>query len=285
MSYAVRNTLILLLFFTVIAGGGGAYIHFVQKSDLEELDQIVSEKQDEYNRMSDIVEMYPHLQSSVVRAEEFIETYDKTLFPTNNPDQIYRYLAEINGNWPRVEFNFVFEDSTEQDQYGIVNTSITGVGSYRAVYNFINRIENSRPVQKIANIQISPINQVGEYGTANFTFDLSSYYNLSDIIEASNEELQIAFRSPQLFYNPFYPLIRDIEPNEENLTNVENSRLLSVSSLRIFLRNQDGRLVNLSPNDQVYLGRLQTIDVERGSASFRLNKGGIIEEITLEVRR
>jgi len=285
MSYAVRNTLILLLFLTLIAGGGIAYLHFVQKSTIESLEESVGEKQIEYNRMSVIAENFPVMESSVNRAEEFIDTYDKTLFPTSNPDQIYRYLAEINFDWPRVEFNFVFGDSTTHDQFGIVSSSITGMGSYRAVYNFINRIENSRPVQKIGNIQFSPINQVGQYGNANFSFDLRSYYNRSDIFETSDKELLIALRSPQLFHNPFFPLIRDVEPNEENLTDVENSRLLGVSSSRIFLRNQDGRLVNLILNEPVYLGTLQAIDAQRGRASFRLNKGGIIDEIILEVRR
>lgn len=285
MSYALRNTLILLLFFVVIAGGGLLYIHFIQKSAIVEFEESVGEKQIEYNQMAVIAENFPVMESALARAEEFIDTYDKSLFPTSNPDQIYRYLAEINSDWPRVEFNFAFGDSTTQDQYGIVTSSITGVGSYRAVYNFINRIENSRPVQKINNIQVSPINQVGQYGNANFTFDLRSYYNRSDIFETSDEELPIALRSPQLFHNPFYPLIRDVESNEENLTNVENSRLLGVSSSRIFLRDQDGRLVNLSLNDPVYLGNLLAIDVQRGSALFRLNKGGIIEEITMEVRR
>ncbi|MEX2368057.1 MAG: hypothetical protein WD510_01005, partial [Balneolaceae bacterium] len=66
--------------------------------------------------------------------------------------------------------------------------------------------------------------------------------------------------------------------------NIESSRLIGISSSRIFLRDQNGRLVNLSVNDRVYLGSLEAIDVQEGRATFRLNKGGIIEAVTLEVQ-
>ncbi len=285
MTYALRNTLLLLLFFVIIAGGGASYIYFVQKSAIEELEESLAEKEAEYEQLSAIAETYPVMLDGVERAESFIENYNKTLFPTNDPDQIYKFLAELNMVWPRVEFNYVFNDSTNMDQYGIVTSSLSGMGSYRAIYNFVNRIENSRPVQKVNNLQVSPINQIGEYGNANFTFQVHSYYDRTNQFETTEEDLLASIRDPEMFHNPFFPLIRDIEPNEDNLTDVENSRLIGVSSSRIFLRNQEGQLVNLTPNAEVYLGRLQAIDVQRGSAMFRLNKGGIIEEVTLEVRR
>jgi len=285
MTYAIRNTLILLVFLLLITGGGFAYIYFFQVGSIENLQAEVDEKESEFNEKSAIADTYPVLLSAVESAEDFIENYDKTLFPDSNPDQVYRFLSEINANWPRVEFNYIFNDSTEQDLYGIVNSTISGVGSYRAIYNFINRIENSRPVQKVRNIQLSPIQQLGQYGDANFNFELQSYYNRSEHFNPRQEDLLVALNDPSLFHNPFFPMIRDIEPNEDNLTDVENSQLIGVSNSRIFLRNQDGQLVNLSLNEQVYLGSLQNINVQQGSATFRLNKGGIIEEITLEVRR
>lgn len=285
MSYALRNTLILLLFFVIIAGSGFSYIYFIQKSTIEELEETLAQNESEYEELSTIAETYPFMESAVESAEAFIDNYDKTLFPTNDPDQIYKFLSEINMEWPRVEFNFIFNDSTTLEQYGIVSSTISGLGSYRAIYNFVNRIENSRPVQKVSNIQLTPINQLGEYGNSNFSFDVQSYYARSDEIEVSEEDLVMVYRNPDLFHNPFYPLIRDIEPNEDNLTNVENSNLIGISSSRIFLRNQDGQLVNLSMNDPVYLGRLVSINVQSGQAIFRLNKGGIIEDVTLEVRR
>jgi hypothetical protein len=285
MSYALRNTLILLFFFLLLAGGGISYIYFVQNSQIEELEEDLAANRAEYNELSAIADNYPFVQQAVESAEEFIENYDKSLFPTHQPDQIYKFLSEINFTWPRVEFNFNFTDSSNVEQYGIITSSVSGLGSYRAIYNFINHIENSMPVQKIRNLQISPINQVGEYGNANFTFDIDSYYDRSNYFDTEEEDLFMAMSEPVMFHNPFFPLIRDIEPNEDNLTDVENSRLIGLSNSRIFLRNQQGELVNLMEGDQVYLGNLRNINVQTGTATFRLNKGGIIEDVTLEVRR
>jgi hypothetical protein len=285
MSYALRNTLILLFFFILLAGGGISYIYFVQNSQIEELEEDLAANRAEYNELSAIADTYPFVQQAVESAEEFIENYDKSLFPNHQPDQIYKFLSEINFTWPRVEFNFTFSDSSNVEQYGIITSSVSGLGSYRAIYEFINHIENSMPVQKIRNLQISPINQVGEYGNANFTFDIDSYYDRSNQFNTEEEDLFMAMREPALFHNPFFPLIRDIEPNEENLTDVENSRLIGLSNSRIFLRNQQGELVNKMVGDPVYLGILRAINVQAGTATFRLNKGGIIEDVTLEVRR
>ena len=285
MSYAIRNTLILLFFFILLAGGGISYIYFVQNSQIEELEEDLAANRAEYNELSAIADTYPFVQQAVESAEEFIENYDKSLFPNHQPDQIYKFLSEINFTWPRVEFNFTFTDSSNVEQYGIITSSVSGLGSYRAIYDFINHIENSMPVQKIRNLQISPINQVGEYGNANFSFDIDSYYDRSNYFDTEEEDLFMAMREPGLFHNPFFPLIRDIEPNENNLTNVENSRLIGLSNSRIFLRNQQGELVNLVQGDPVYLGSLVSINVQAGTATFRLNKGGIIEDVTLEVRR
>ncbi|MEX2574003.1 MAG: hypothetical protein WD317_06880 [Balneolaceae bacterium] len=285
MSYGVRNTLILLIVFALLGGGGFSYIYFIQKSEIDDLQAVHNEKREQYEEMRAVAEKFPVMQTAVERAEDFIGSFDKSLFPTNDPDRIYRFLSELNTDWPRVEFNFVFNDSTTLDQYGIVSSTLTGVGSYRSVYNFINRIENSGPVQKINELVLSPTNEAGEYGNASFSFVLDSYYDRSDSFETSEGDQQVSMQSPARFHNPFYPLIRSIEPNEENLTNVEDSRLIGVGNSRIFLKNQEGRLINLTLNDPVYLGRLQMIDAREGRAVFRLNKGGIIEEITMEVQQ
>jgi len=284
MSYGVRNTLLLLLFFLLLCGGGMSFIHFIQKAEIQQLELNLQERTQEFEQMSQIVQIYPILESAIDQSETFLANYNKNLFPTHNPDQIFRYLSELNTHWPRIEFNFVFNDSTTHGEYGVVRTTINGNGSWQGVYDFMNRIENSRPVQRISDVQISPVHVAGEYGRVNFNFTLRSYYDRRSPLKADWEELLIAMRNPDQFHNPFFPMIRDVDPNEDDLVDVESSRLLGVGTSRVYLRNQRGELVRLSINDQVWLGRLESINVRRGEARFRLNKGGIIEEVTLEVQ-
>lgn len=283
MSYAIRNTIILLVVLSLILGGGYAFFEFVQKPQIEALNQDISQLDIAYSSLSETASLLPSTLEYYEESKVFIESFEKTLFDNNNPDETYRFLSIINATDP-LEFDFVFNDSTRADQYGILQSQVDGQGSYRSVINFITRIENSEPVQKVSNIVITPINEVGNYGNVNFNFQLQSYYDRENLLSTRqtpgvSEFVQLSRQ------NPFYPLIRNVEPNDENLVNVEESSLVGIGRNKVYLLNQEGRMVTLLQNDKVYLGRLMSLDMNAGEAVFQLNKGGIIESITLEVER
>jgi len=283
MSYAIRNTIILLVVLFTIIGSGYSYIHFVQKSEIEELNKKVSELQQDYNQKSEIAAQLPVIQNQYDAAREFVENFDKALFSSNNPDDVYAFLIELSPGIDNPEFDFVFNDSTINEKYGVINASINGSGNYISAFNFINRIENSQAVQKINNINITPVGEVNNYSRVTFNFNLSSFYDRTSTLEKTGFFTYL--RPVDNFSNPFFPLIRDIPPNEDNLTNVENSRLVGITAKSVYLINQNGRMVQLNINDPVFLGNLERIDLRAGQAIFRLNKGGIVEMVTLEVER
>lgn len=283
MSYAIRNTIILLVALLVIYGSGYAYMHFFQKTVIEELEQNIQTRQAEYDEKSTIASYVPGLREQFSAAENFVNNYEKTIFAGDQPDEVFRFLTLINTG-PNLDFDFTYQDSTVTDDYGIIQTGVVGSGGYRGFLTFINRIENSDPVQKINNISISPINDPARYGQVNFEFRLDSYYDRLGYFDTDRTP-GIASRSVQSLHNPFFPLIRDLEPNVDDLINVEASRLVGVGNSRIYMLNQEGTMVTLQAGDRVYLGRLESINVQQGNAVFRLNKGGIIELITLEVER
>ena len=66
---------------------------------------------------------------------------------------------------------------------------------------------------------------------------------------------------------------------------IEQSRLIGLTSTRVFIINQNGETKILKPGDKVYLGYLQQIDVENREVIFNLDKGGIKEIFTLKVER
>lgn len=257
-------------------------MHYFQKAEIERLEASINQKQNEYNEKAVIAEGVPLLREQFNEAEAFINNYDKTIFGRNHPDEVFRFLSLIN-TVSRVDFNFTFSDSTVADRFGEIRSQINGTGSYRSVMSFINGIENSDPVQKINSLTLTPIGESSGYTDVNFTFNLVSYFDRTGAFDASRTP-GISSRPVRSAHNPFYPLIRNLEPNVDGLVNVESSRLVGVSRSRIYLLNQEGTMVTLSPNDRVYLGRLISINVQNGSAEFRLNKGGIIEMVTLEVQ-
>ncbi|MEX2456794.1 MAG: type 4a pilus biogenesis protein PilO [Balneolaceae bacterium] len=283
MSYAIRNTIILLVVLTLISGGGYAYFEFVQKPQIESLSQNISELDTELSALSETASQLPSTQEQYEESREFIDNFEKTLFDNNNPDETYRFLSIINSTEP-LEFDFVFNDSTSTDQYGILQSQVDGQGSYRSVLNFISRIENSEPVQKVSEIVITPVNEVGSYSDVNFNFRLQSFYDRQNVLSTRQTPGVSGFVQLSR-QNPFFPLIRNVEPNEDNLVNVEESNLVGIGRNKVYMLNQEGRMVTLLQNDEVYLGRLRSLDMNAGEAVFQLNKGGIIESITLKVER
>lgn len=284
MSYGIRNTLIMLLVLVFIYGAGYAYVYFVQKPEIERLEVRVSNLEREYNQDQQTANLVPMLREQYQNSRQFIDNYDKIIFRNNNPDEVFRFLTILN-EMSNLNFNYIFQDSTITEDYGVIRSEISGNGSYRGLMTFINAIESSEPVQKINALTITPLSQDGGYQNVNFTFTLNSNYDSQKVFDSPERTPGIATSAMTSGHNPFFPLIRTVPPNEENLPDVDNSRLIGVASSSIFLLNQDGRMVTLRNNDRVYLGRLETINVREGRATFRLNRGGIIDLVTLEVQR
>lgn len=281
MSYGLRNTLILLLVLTLCIGAGWSYIYFIQEPMITELKTEVDQTRQELNEMQQVAHQYPVLLEQYEKATEYINNFNKVLYPSSDEDYVFDFLNRVNQGQAYTDFTFSFSDSTAKGAYGVMTVEVTGSGYYRNFMNFIRQIELSKPLNKINGIRINPINDPESYGHVNFNFTLSSLYDRKQVTE--QPELAVTNNLRNSFHNPFFPLIRSVKANEENLVNVEQSSLLAVSSNKIFVLDQNGVMHKLQKGDKVYLGNLKSINVSQGSASFVLNKGGIIEQVTLQI--
>ncbi len=281
MSYGVRNTLILLVVLTVFVGGGWSYIYFYQQPEIERLQAEVEQTRQELQSKQQTADRYPVLQNRFDEATNFFNNYNKALYGDSNEDNVFEFLNNVNTGSAFTDFTFSFSDSTSQGQYGTMTMQVSGEGYYRNFNNFIRQIELSKPLNKISGITINPINELDSYGRVSFNFTINSFYDRVKLLGAP--ELSITNNLLGSVYNPFFPLIRSVAENENNLINVEQSSLLAVSGNQVFLLDQNGTMQKLSEGDDVYLGELTTININEGSATFRLNKGGIIEQLTLQV--
>lgn len=287
MSYAVRNTIILLVTLFLIAGLGLGYTKFYLKGEIESLEQELSTKQQDFNSKQNINSEFSELNQRYETALEVIANYDKALYPSNKPDDVFNFLNLINqdgGN--ELFFDYVYSDSTPENQYGILNSSLSGYGEYRAFVTFINKIENSQLLNKVNSVIISP-GRTDEGPTGiNFSLNLESYYQKTQLFDSVSTDYRIMENEYISFYNPLYPLIQSTFPaNVEGLLNAEASRIVGLTANRVFVIDQNGKVVSLKVGDKVYLGYLAKIDIENKTATFNLNKGGIQEVVTLEVVR
>ncbi|MDP3831240.1 MAG: hypothetical protein Q8Q47_08215, partial [Ignavibacteriaceae bacterium] len=77
----------------------------------------------------------------------------------------------------------------------------------------------------------------------------------------------------------------DIPPNFDGLLDVQGARLLALVPEGAFVSDMKGNSYLLIEGDQVYLGYLTKIDYKNNSVKFILNKGGIVENVSLELER
>lgn len=286
MSYAVRNTIILLVTLFLIIGAGLGYAKFYQEGKITALQEEFNRKQQDLNSKQNINNDFAELNERYQTALRIINNYDKSLFQSNQPDDVYDFITEVNadgGN--QIYFDFVYSDSTPNAQYGIINSSISGFGDYAALVSFINKIENSQLLSKINDVTISPGRSDDEDNVVNFSFVMESYYQKTQIFDSTSTGYKILENEEVSTYNPLYPLIQNsLPPNSEGLINAESSRIIGMTANRIFL-NSGGKIISLKVGDRVYLGYLSKIDFDNKTATFNLNKGGIQEVVTLEVVR
>lgn len=286
MSYAVRNTIILLVTLFIIIGLGAAYSQIYLKNKINDLENELSAKQSDLNSKQNINADYAELITTYEAALNVIENYDKVLYESNKPDNVFDFLNKINefeGN--KIFFDFVYSDSIPDNEYGILESSIVGFGSYGAVVDFINSIEHSQLLNKVSEVVISPPRAEDDINDVNFSFILESYYQKTAILDSVSTEFAILKDSEVSRFNPLYPLILPSVPNNtEGLINVSSARIIGVTGSRVFL-SEGGKVISLKVGDKVYLGYLESIDIQQKKATFNLNKGGIQEVVTLEVVR
>lgn len=286
MSYAIRNTIILLVTLLIIWGAGFTYSKFYIEGKVESLEQELETKRNDLNAKQNINSQFDDLNQRYIQALEVIGNYDKTLYPSNKPDDVFDFINKINeegGN--QISFDFIYQDTIPDNQYGIIQSSVTGFGDYAALTQFINRIENSQLLNKVTSLTISPGRLDDDINTVNFNFGLESYYQKVSLFDSLQADYKINIDNQVSTYNPLFPLIQStVPPNDEGLVNVENSRAIGITANRVFL-NSGGNIISLKTGDRVYLGYLSSIDINSKTATFNLNKGGIESVVTLEVER
>lgn len=280
MKYSIRNTLILLLTLIIMVGGGWLYIHNHFDSQIIEVNQQLSQKQNELREVQNYASNFSSSQANYNDAIYLRVNHPKELFPNHSSSALYNYLQKLNQNVSFTQLNYTFSDSIKNEDHGIINAEIQGQGNYENLANFLYRIEYSRPLIKIRSVQLTSITEADKFDSVNFEIILSAYYRRGNWT-SYRANLQTSSPLGDILHNPYYPLIRPVPPNTDNLPDVDNSRLIALTSNTAHIIDQTGVLKRLSVGDRVYLGSLQSINMRRKEAIFQLNRGGIADQVVL----
>ncbi len=284
MKYSIRNTIILIVTLVLMLGGGWLFIQNKFVSEIEETEEQLQELNMELQEVQNSADMFAQAQANYNEVLYIRLNHPKELFLDHNSSNLYNYLQMLNRDLSFTELNYSLSDSTLNEDHGIINATIQGEGRYENLANFIYRLEYSRPLLQVQSVQIDNITDLERLNNVNFQVTLGAYYRRGSW---SNYLAELDPSGPlgRIRHNPYYPLIHEVPPNEENLPDVDQSRLLVLTGSRAHIFDQTGTLQRLGIGDRVYLGRLSSIDLQRGEAVFQLNRGGIRDRVVLTLEQ
>lgn len=284
MKYSIRNTLILLTTLIIMIGGGYFYVQTVFSEDIENANTELEEKQAESQELQGTAAMFSTAQANYNDVLYSRLNFPKELLPSHNSSHLYQYLQELNSDLSFTGLNYTLNDSTLNEDHGIINVTVQGEGRYENLTNFVYRLEYSRPLIQIENVQIDNISEPERLDRVNFQLTMGAHYRRGEWTDYRSDLVQSGALGA-ISHNPYYPLIHPVPPNTENLPDVDNSRLVVLTGSRAHIIDQNGVLQRLNIGDRVYLGRLSSIDLQQGEAVFTLNRGGIRDQIVLNIEQ
>lgn len=282
MSYALRNTLILLATLLLMGLGGWFFLRFSFSEDLLQQERQIQQKQQRLTQLSATADSYPEVQMMTNVSRYEFENHAKELMASSNVADVYEFLHRINRGAAFTSMNFALRDSVRNNDHGIIRVRLDGDGTYRALFNFLTILEQSKPITRITDIRMAPEGTETEsLNRVRYEMNVDFYYARGGT--STNPDMLIRTSVPTRIYNPFYALVHQVPPNTDNLPDAERSRLVGLVRAGAYLIDQTGEMRFIPLGGQVYLGNLNRVNMNEQTAVFRLNRGGIRDEIVLRI--
>lgn len=288
MNKKLISTLSVLALLIIILVAGGIYIFVVQRGDISER----QEKLDELNKnVYDPVELDNRYQEMERKSAELdsILAHREFNIPQNiSSIKFYNFINNIVANFPKeTTVNVEYLRQAPDKEFFFHEYKLTGGGNYNDVYKMVYAIEQSKELKKINKLSLTNLVKTDKevpLFLVNFELIAQVYFS-SDNRFAPAEYVENNLGTGPI-YDAFYPLIRnEIPPNVDNLLDVQGARLLALIPEGAFVADTKGNTYLVWEGEQVYLGYLTKIDYDNNTVSFILNKGGIIEQVSLQLDR
>ncbi len=289
MNKKLRSTLGLLGLLLLIAIIGGTYIFMFQQGDLNDK----KEKLEELNAKSydpvELADRYEQLQVRSAILDSVLQSRKFNIPKDLSSIKFYNFMNNVVSNFSEhTQIDIAFQKREQAKDFFFYEYKLTGRGFYNEVFRLIYSIEQSKELKKIITLSMGNMIQTDDEGIPLFlvSFEMNAQVYFSNDSRFAPEELVENDLRTGPIYDAFYPLIRnEIPPNIDELLDVQGSKLLALIPEGAFIADTHGNTYLVWEGEQVYLGYLTQIDYEENTVSFILNKGGIIEKITLELDR
>jgi len=281
MSYALRNTIILLSTLVLLVTAGWLYLTYQMDTVIYDQRTNLERKKTALNTLTTKANDYLIIQERHAAVQFESGNHNKELYTSSNVATVFEFLRQINSGSANTVMNFALRDSVIFPDHGIIRARLDGEGAYNNLFNFILILEQSRPITRITNIRMAPRNLVEDLNRVQFEMDVNFYYARGGT--QTDGQLVINSLIPPRIHNPLYPLVHEAPPNTNDLPETERMRLIELASNGAYIINHNGEFMFLPVGSRVYLGSLQSVNLNQKSATFRLNRGGIPDTVVLTI--
>jgi hypothetical protein len=304
-SFDSNQTLLLCCLVLVI--GSGIYLtYFHQQGTISSLEKSIEKARAENEKIRSLQADRDNARDRLQTARRRWRTQYKQIPPTVSSPEVLSYLTQLTETGFQ-QFDLSSSGTQERDGYSVYTYSAEGKAFYTNFYQFIWRIENSRPFYRIRGLSLNYLEE-RESGSeedppsldvlVSFSMDIQAIFGAATDLQPpgssqsdESKPLPVAAqsgspplppsvgpnRTPQI--NPFYPLVfEDVPPNQFDRLNIETSKLLSIVENKAIFQTDDG-LAQVEEGDPVYLGRIEKIVPSEGRVVARLNRGGIVDRV------
>ena len=260
-----------------------------QRSDLNEKNEKLEElKANSYDPV-ELADRFEQLKVKSAILDSVLQSRKFNIPKDLSSIKFYNFMNNVLSNFSEhTQVDIEFQKREQAKEFFFYEYKLTGSGFYNEIFRLIYSIEQSKELKKIITLSMGNMIKTDEEGIPLFlvSFEMNAQVYFSNDSRFAPEELVENDLRTGPIYDAFYPLIRnEIPPNIYELLDVQGSRLLALIPEGAFIADTHGNTYLVWEGEQVYLGYLTQIDYEENTVSFILNKGGIIEKITLELDR
>lgn len=287
MDRKTKNTILLAIILFIIILIGGIYTFVIQNSQISDREKKLKEINVNAYNTDDLIEQLLTLQKRAAELDSILSLRKYNVPVELRQSKFFDFVNRVSFNFsPHSFVNIEYRTLEKEEHFNKFIYSLNGTATFNDLYKLIYAIEQSKELKKVNSVSLSNFVKVDEEGFAhylvNYKFDTSVYFSDNDRFASSSIKENRLTANP--LYDVFYPLIRnEIPPNVDNLLDVQNAQLLALIPEGAFLSNANGDTYLLWEGDEVYLGYLTEIDYQNSQVHFIMNKGGIIEKVTLSL--
>ena len=288
MNKKLISTLSVLALLIIIIAAGGIYILVIQKGDISERQEKLAELNKNVYDPVELSNRYLELERKSAELDSILANRKFNIPQNISSIKFYNFVNNIVSNFPKeTTVNIEYQKQAPDKEFFFHEYKLTGGGNFNDVYKMIYAIEQSKELKKIGKLSLSNLVKTDdEIPLFLVNFELIAQVYFSSDTRFAPAELVENNLSTGPIYDAFYPLIRnEIPPNIDNLLDVQGARLLALIPEGAFVADNKGNTYLVWEGEQVYLGYLTKIDYDNNTVSFILNKGGIIEQLTLQLDR